>query len=195
MKFTKNTARIVVPILIVVIIAGMWWFSTADDRASAPTGEDLSAQLPSDTNEEVGSGEDVEALPLSVESVDVDALKSLQLPIILDFGSDDCIPCQEMAPVLESLHAKTQGEAVIHFLDVWAHPNAADGFPVQVIPTQILFNADGTPFVPSDELMASIPGFTMYAKQGSDEPVFTAHQGGLTEEQMAAILAEMGVSV
>lgn len=64
--------------------------------------------------------------------------------------------------------------------------------PVQVIPTQVLFNADGTPFVPSDELAKEIQ-FDMYSHKESGEYIFTVHQGGLTEEQMWAILKEMGV--
>lgn len=65
--------------------------------------------------------------------------------------------------------------------------------PIQVIPTQVLINADGTPFVPSDELAKKIP-FDMYSSRDTGEHVFTVHQGGLTEEEMRLILDEMGVS-
>ena len=36
--------------------------------------------------------------------------------------------------------------------------------------------------------------FTMYSDRNTNEHVFTVHQGGLTEEEMWAILAEMGVT-
>ena len=47
-------------------------------------------------------------------------------------------------------------------------------------------------FVPSDELAGQIE-FVQYMSKDTGEHVFTVHQGGLTEEQMRMILAEMGV--
>lgn len=52
-------------------------------------------------------------------------------------------------------------------------------------------NADGMPFVPSDELAGQIE-FVQYTSRDTGEHVFTVHQGGMTEEQMRLILAEMG---
>ena len=84
-----------------------------------------------------------------------------------------------------------QGKAFIKFVDVWKYPDAAGNVPVQVIPTQILVNADGSPFVPSEELAAQIE-FIMYSSKDTGEHVFTVHQGGITEDQMRMILKEMG---
>ena len=84
------------------------------------------------------------------------------------------------------------GKAFIKFVDVWEYAEAASNVPVQVIPTQVMVNADGTPFVPSDELAQKIE-FILYSSRETGEHVFTVHQGGLTEEQMRLILTEMGV--
>jgi thioredoxin 1 len=46
-------------------------------------------------------------------------IKSYGVPFVIDFGSDSCIPCKEMAPVLETLHEEFQGKAIVHFVDVW----------------------------------------------------------------------------
>ena len=98
-----------------------------------------------------------------------------------------------MAPVLHDTNAAMQGKALIKFVDVWAHPNAANGFPIQVIPTQVLINADGTPFVPSSELERKYNlQFSSYNDK-SGKLAFTTHQGAITQEQMDAILKEMGV--
>ena len=85
-----------------------------------------------------------------------------------------------------------EGKAFIKFIDVWKYSDNVKDVPVQVIPTQILFNADGTPFVPSDDLALEIE-FTMYNENETNEHIFTTHQGGITEEQMRKILKEMGV--
>ena len=47
-----------------------------------------------------------------------------------------------MAPVLKTMNAAMRGKAIIKFVDVWKHTTAADEFPVQVIPTQVIVNAD-----------------------------------------------------
>ena len=89
---------------------------------------------------------------LEATSIDLDALKEYKLPIIIDFGADSCIPCKEMTPVLVTMNEEMQGKAIIKFVDVWKYGEAAEDFPIQLIPTQVFFNADGTPYVPSDAI-------------------------------------------
>ena len=120
------------------------------------------------------------------EKIDFSALADYGLPVIADYGADSCIPCKEMAPVLKTMNSEMYGKAFIKFVDVWEYGSAANNVPIQLIPTQVFFNADGTPYMPSDSLKSSIGGFKF--KNG-----FTIHEGGLTEAQMRAILAEMGV--
>lgn len=131
-------------------------------------------------------------IPLSVSSIDLNALKEYKVPIIFDFGADECIPCIEMAPVLKTMNAEMQGKAVIQFVDVWKNPNAAAEYPVTVIPTQFFYNADGTPYVPSEDIQKTIQ-FEIHKDSKTGQHNFTSHKGGLTETQMRQILAEMGV--
>lgn len=182
----KKLIKIVIPVFIVIVIAGIWIFKNVDTDSgvsSTPSVNGESAGLVTPNNDE--------DFVLETESVDLEALTSYDLPIIIDFGSDSCIPCKEMAPVLQTMNAEMQGKAIIKFVDVWKNAEAADGFPIQVIPTQVLINADGTPYVPSDGIDID---FTMYSTKDTNEHVFTVHQGGLTEDQMRAILADMGVA-
>lgn len=176
MKSNKKILRVLVLVFIVVAIASVWLIKTQQKKSAA---------------ENIGSGD---AIPLEISSVDLEDIKSHGLPILLDFGSDSCIPCKEMAPVLVKINEEMQGKAVIHFTDVWKYPENSQDFPIQVIPTQVLIDADGTPYVPSDNIINSIPGFQMYSVQDTNEHVFTVHQGGLTEEQMRSILEDMGVA-
>jgi thioredoxin 1 len=114
--------------------------------------------------------------------------------MIIDYGSEGCGPCQSMKPALKSVNAKMRKKAFIKYIDVWEHPEAAHGLPINLIPTQFFWNADGTPFMPSEELGNQIP-FDLYYDNETNEHVFTAHVSPLTEEQMLAILAEMGVKL
>lgn len=122
--------------------------------------------------------------------IDFAALRSSGLPVIIDFGADSCIPCKEMAPVLADLNASLKGKAIIRFVDVWKYRDLANGVPLQVIPTQVLFDSKGKPFTPPESLDIE---FNMYSLKDSGEHVFTTHEGGLDKSQMLSILAAMGL--
>ncbi|HML76789.1 thioredoxin family protein [Geobacter sulfurreducens] len=64
-------------------------------------------------------------------------------PAVIDLGARYCIPCKKMAPILESLAAEYRGRANILFIDVNGNQAAAKRFRVQMIPTQIFFDARG----------------------------------------------------
>lgn len=169
----KLLVRILVPILIAAALTAIWVFKTH--------------QTPTAINEESGEVEDFE---LAASSINLDELKEYNMPIIIDFGSDSCIPCQEMAPVLETMNEEMQGKAIIKFVDVYKYEDAAKDFPVQVIPTQVIYSADGKPYTPSEDLEIDL---TMWTTEDTNEHIFTVHQGGLTEDQIRAILIDMGV--
>jgi len=179
----KKLIKIIVPICIVLVIAGIWIFKNDSGSSGMPPESGESAGLVTPKNDE--------DFVLETKSVNLEALTAYGLPIIIDFGSDSCIPCKKMAPVLKTMNEEMQGKAIIKFLDVWKYPDAANDFPLQVIPTQIFINADGTPYVPSDNIEIE---FTTYSYKETGEHAFTVHQGGLTEDQMRAILADMGVA-
>lgn len=183
----KKLVKISVPALIVLLVAGIWFIK--NQESVEPAAADLQSQEAANTSAAINDPN----FSLDAQKIDLQTLSAYELPMIIDFGADSCIPCKEMAPVLKALNEELLGKAIIRFVDVWKHADGADGFPIQVIPTQVLVNADGTPYVPSDGMQSSGIRFTMYTLKESDEHVFTVHQGGLTEEQMRLILKDMGV--
>jgi thioredoxin 1 len=64
-------------------------------------------------------------------------------PTVIDLGARTCIPCKKMAPILESLSNEYRGKAGVLFIDVHDDQAAARKFGIQMIPTQIFFNAQG----------------------------------------------------
>jgi thioredoxin 1 len=78
------------------------------------------------------------------------ALTSLQkaqgaeaLPKLIDLGADKCIPCKEMAPILEKMKTDFAGVLDVQFIDVWKNPEAGEAYDIELIPTQIFFDAEG----------------------------------------------------
>ena len=64
-------------------------------------------------------------------------------PSVIDLGARTCIPCKKMAPILEELAGTYRGKANVLFIDVREDHAAAKRFAIQMIPTQIFFDARG----------------------------------------------------
>lgn len=65
------------------------------------------------------------------------------LPRLVDLGAGTCIPCKAMAPILQELREEQAGVFEVIFIDVWKNPPAAEPFHINLIPTQIFFDAEG----------------------------------------------------
>lgn len=81
-------------------------------------------------------------LPSATDAVIRKALTSGK-PTVIDLGARTCIPCKKMAPILEKLASECRGKASVLFIDVNADGAAAERFRIQMIPTQIFFDAKG----------------------------------------------------
>lgn len=81
-------------------------------------------------------------LPSATDSAVRKALGSGR-PTVIDLGARTCIPCRKMAPILEGLASECRGRASVLFIDVHEDNAAAERFKVQMIPTQIFFDAKG----------------------------------------------------
>lgn len=165
----KKIAKFLVPLVFILIIAGIWL--TKDAKKDVPGTEN-------NPDFALHAGKDF----------DLAALKAYGLPIIIDFGADYCQPCKEMAPILEEINREMRGKAIIKFVDTEKYYSIAENYPLRVIPTQVFYDEDGKPFVPKD---ANAYGMIAYSAKDSGEHVFTVHEGGLTKEQLFEILAEM----
>ena len=71
------------------------------------------------------------------------AVAAAKLPRLLDLGAGKCIPCKMMAPILEELKKEYAGRMNVEFIDVWKNPDAGKQYGIEMIPTQIFFDAEG----------------------------------------------------
>lgn len=62
---------------------------------------------------------------------------------LVDLGSNECLPCKMMAPILERVTRKYEGKAAVLYVDVLKNKDAATRFGVRAIPTQIFFDEEG----------------------------------------------------
>jgi len=172
-KSKKSIAiKIIISVIVICIIFGIW--------VAKNSKKDIDL---------IGNGNSDFALHVT-EKLDLDKLKAYGLPIIIDFGADSCIPCKEMAPVLNELNEELQGKAIIKFVDVWKYETLAEGYPISLIPTQILIDANGKPYNPKDPEAMQMK---LYSLRDTQEHVFTAHEGGMSKDEIMSVLTEMGL--
>lgn len=90
-----------------------------------------------------------EAAPLaptttaSTEAVRNTPVAGANLPKLVDLGAGKCIPCKMMAPILEELKKEYADRMKVEFIDVWQDPAAGKAYGVELIPTQIFYDAEG----------------------------------------------------
>lgn len=187
----KLVIKIVVPAFIMIGVIAIWIIKNGNELTKGNEAKNSDYVGENNVKEnEIAQADNVDFELNVTEEIDLEQLKSYGIPIVIDFGADSCRPCKDMAPVLEKLNKDLKGKAIIRFVDVWKYPNLAAGFPISLIPTQVFIDKDGNPYMPSE---ANLKGMIMYETKDTKEHVFTAHEGGITEEELLKILKEMGM--
>ena len=87
---------------------------------------------------------------------------------MVDLGSDTCIPCKLMAPIMGKVEKKYRGKAVVILIDVRKNQEPIKRFGIRAIPTQIFFD-----------------------KQGKE---VYRHEGFMSEAEIDQVFQNMGVS-
>ena len=74
-----------------------------------------------------------------------DLTKALQSgrPVLVDFGSNSCIPCRQLRPILQEIKKEQEGKLEVLVIDVNKIQNLAVQYQIQVIPTLVFFDSKG----------------------------------------------------
>ncbi len=82
-------------------------------------------------------------VPFFAQSQTGKGVASKSLPLMVDLGANQCVPCKLMAPILEGLRKEYAGRVRIEFIDVWKNPTEGRKYRVHAIPTQIFYDSSG----------------------------------------------------
>jgi thioredoxin 1 len=86
--------------------------------------------------ETIMAGEHV--LTLTNENFESEVLNS-PIPVLVDFTATWCGPCKQLAPIVATIAAESQGTLKVGKLDIDAAPKLAQKYNVRAVPTCILF--------------------------------------------------------
>lgn len=78
--------------------------------------------------------------------IDLKALASKRVPILLEFGRGWCIPCKYMKPILDDMAKAYSGKAIVTTVDMDANKDLVRGFSIRMMPTQVFLTPDGKEF-------------------------------------------------
>ena len=102
--------------------------------------------------------------PIAVSDSSFDQVTSeTTVPVVVDFYADWCGPCKIMAPLLDEVARRRQGELLVLKLDTDRNPQTGMRFGIRGIPTLIAFRngkevARKVGAVPPTELDAFLKG-------------------------------------
>ena len=80
---------------------------------------------------------------------------------MVDFGMESCVPCKMMVPILEELETNYSQDVKIIFVHVANEQAKTREFGIQMIPTQVFFDAAGkelerhTGFMSKEDILAT----------------------------------------
>jgi thioredoxin 1 len=91
-----------------------------------------------------------------------------KLPRMIELGSDKCVPCKMMAPIIEELKTELAGKLQMEFYDVWKDPTIGQKFGIRVIPVQIFIDPNDKEIFRHEGFFAKKDILSRWKKLGFD---------------------------
>lgn len=88
-------------------------------------------------------GSTATAVAAASDSTKASLASTAKLPRMVDLGAGKCIPCKMMKPILDELKRDYADRFITEFIDVWENPDEGKKYGIEMIPTQIFYNAEG----------------------------------------------------
>jgi thioredoxin 1 len=102
--------------------------------------------------------------------INLQALLSKKVPILLEFGRGWCIPCKYMKPILEDMAKVYSGKAIVTTVDMDANKNLVRDFRIRMMPTQVFLTPDGKEFFRNEGTLERENIAQVFTKMGLAAP-------------------------
>jgi len=137
------------------------------------------------------TGPESDPTPIVITEIGLAELLSQGLPVILNFGDDSPDSLDTLA-ALALINGSYGDKILIRSVDLALKPDAREGFPVQIVPSQFFYASDGEP-IPLPVNLGVL--MSIFLDIETEEPNFTIHEGPLTEIELLIILDHLGIQV
>ncbi|MGC8604330.1 MAG: thioredoxin family protein [Desulfomonilaceae bacterium] len=104
------------------------------------------------------------------KQLNIQALLSQHVPIMLEFGRGWCIPCKYMKPILEDMAKAYAGKAIVTPVDMDANKALVRDFKIRMMPTQVFLTPDGKEFFRNEGTLERQNIVQVFAKMGIPAP-------------------------
>lgn len=113
-----------------------------------------------------GGGSERQQPSSVLQQVKNDAVKPLVT--FVELGSNKCIPCRKMQPVMKAVESKYGQQIQVVFYDVWQSEQRhyAEQYKIQLIPTQIFLDKEGKEFFRHEGFFPEVEIDALLQKQG-----------------------------
>ena len=92
-----------------------------------------------------------------------DAVLNSDIPVLVDFWAEWCMPCRMIAPIVEELAKEYTGKMKFVSVDVDANPDTAMKYNIRSIPALIVFKNG----LPIDQIVGAVPKSALQKKVDS----------------------------
>ncbi|MBU0729603.1 MAG: thioredoxin family protein [Proteobacteria bacterium] len=82
-------------------------------------------------------------IPAATQADDIALLVNTDKVTMVNFGSEKCLPCRMMTPVINKLKKEYAGKASILYIDIYENRNIARKYGISTVPTQIFYDKQG----------------------------------------------------
>jgi len=118
--------------------------------------------------------------------IDLQALMSKGVPVLLEFGRGWCIPCKYMKPILEDTSRAFAGRVIVTTVDMDANKDLVSSFRIRMMPTQVFIMPDGKEFFRNEGTLERDQIAQIFAKMGVPGPAQGAAPGQVPTQAQSA---------
>jgi thioredoxin 1 len=79
-----------------------------------------------------------QAASVTADTFEQEVIKS-DIPVVVDFWAEWCMPCKQMAPIVDQIATEMAGKIKVMKCDVGADPSVASKYGISSIPTLLIF--------------------------------------------------------
>jgi thioredoxin 1 len=91
---------------------------------------------------------------------------TITLPRLVEIGGETCIPCMQMAPILDELKKEYTGRVEIEKIDLAKTPSAQKIYAIRLIPTQVFLKSDGQEYWRNEGTLTKAEIVTKFVEMG-----------------------------